>query len=369
MMTKSFKHLLLSVSIATLASLFTAHAAPEADTQELHDAGSSTENWLIVGGTRGVSHALVTELTNQDIPCTLFVFDAAKARRYFGDKDTVTIVEGKVAQDQEGLVAAADGASHIFMGQSFPYNIWEQSIRRSITNCLAAAKASGARFIYPGRVYPKGLQTPITEETPSEPVSDCKQGAVLKEIESMIEIAALQGDCTADIVRHSYPYGPAVGEGMLDTNFREIPRNQKRSWWQSTQKFEWIAATDIPVQLSYTPDLARFIIEYAHRDDQSAFSVINFAGHTFESVDQFGAAFCELAGQEYEASPYSHAMLTIAATMGRPEAKRGNDIFYSFENSILLDDAKMRADFPHFKMTEPSVAQYQTLKWYQEQYD
>jgi nucleoside-diphosphate-sugar epimerase len=329
---------------------------------------TNSEHWLVIGGTRGVAHALVSELAHQNISCTVFVRDAAKARRYFGDKETVSIVEGEVATDAEGLIEVAHDTSHIFMGQSFPYSIWEKSLRSSIDNCLAAAQDSGAQFIYPGRIYPKGLQTPITEATPNEPLGDCKQGAVLKEIEAAIEQATLDGKCRARIVRHAYPYGPAVGDGMLEKNFREIPQNTKRSWWQTRQKFEWIGTTEVPVQLAYTPDLARFIVEYAHHESNEAFSVINFAGHTFESMDEFGKGFCELADEEYQADPYSHAMLTIAATMGRPEAKRGNDIFYSFENSILLDDAKMHALFPQFKMTEPTVAQYQTLKWYQEQY-
>ena len=357
-------------TILSLSFCLSALGATLATANTDKDTTSKAEHWCVVGGSRGVAHALVTELDKQNIPCTVLVRDTKKVTRYFGTSKNVHIVKGAITSSSAAdLIAASEDATHIFMGQTFPFKIWEKSIRQGVANCLQAAKANDALFVYPGRIYKYGMQTPISETTKAIPADGCTQGAVLREVENSIEQATLDGDVNACTVRHPYPWGAALGDGMLDKNFALIPNNKRRSWWESTRKFEWIGSTKIPVQLCYTPDLARFIIEYSRTRTSAAtsYDTINFAGHTFASMDVFGKQFCELAEEEYRASELSKFWLQGGGMLVDAEAKRGADIYYSFDNSILLDDAKMRELFPDFKHTELATAHYQTLSWYQEQ--
>jgi len=321
--------------------------------------------WLILGGTRGVGFALATELKSRKIPFSLFVRNARKAHKLFEDHPLITIIKGEVTKDKTAIEQAAQHVKYIVLAQSLPYNNeWEKNTRQTLHNALFAAQKSGAMLIYPGRVYKYGLTTPITEETESNPNSH--QGHVLNQIETDLMEAAYHGVCKVRIIRHSYPYGCENGDGLLDKNFAGIVTNKTKGWWQSHQKFEWIGRTDIPVQFTYTHDLARFIITYSTYRPTDAFDMINFAGHTFASLNSFGKAFCEQAEEPYEPSVHSKSKLAAASIL-RPEARRAKDIYDFFENSILLDDSKMRRLFPSFVLTDSGSALYAVLKWYQQQ--
>lgn len=351
------------LSVLLFATITTVYTASENDPIALTPP---SQHWLVLGGTRGVAHALVAALAHNNIPCTVLVREAKKARQYFGANRTVTIVEGDAVADYAALASAGSKATHIFMGQTFPFKVFEQSERAMAEHCIRLATQQNALLIYPGRIYKYGKITPISEDMSATPLRDCKHGMVLKDIEDSLEAATFQKKCRVRIVRHSYPWGKAVGENMVEKNLRGIPKNATLSWWQKRQKFEWIATTQCPIQLSYTPDLADFIIRYAQWSPATWFDTINFAGTTFESMDEFGKAICAYIGEEYESDAHTRMWLELAANTIEPEAARGLDVYYTFETALLLNPAKMERTFPSFKHTDLDTAIADTIQWYQQ---
>ena len=323
----------------------------------------TSDAWCVVGPNRGVGYALTDELGKRNITCRVLSRNTEKTKKLFKSRQTVAVVKGE-ATSTEDLVKVAKGCKYIFLGQSFPYgDNWEKNVHAMVDGAIAASKVTGATIIYPGRTYKYGSLSPLKEESVAQPNSH--QGRVLKAVEEKLMNAANE-KFEARIVRHTYPYGPAVGDGMLEDNFREIPKNKKRSWYQSNADFIWVGKSDISLQLTYTPDLARFIILYVTSLHQTAFDQINYAGHSFASMNEFATLVCKQS-QEDDCEMYLHSEMKLraAATFGTKSAKRALDVMYSFKEPILLDDSKQRNLFEEFEQTSVENAVSSTLRWYQ----
>jgi nucleoside-diphosphate-sugar epimerase len=324
--------------------------------------------WVIVGGTRGAGYALANELCKtNDCSCTLIVRDDKKAQTLFANAtNKPTIIAADVATDLATLTQTATGASYIVIAALLPYAVWADSFQAMIINCIAAAQETNATLIYYGRIQRYGLVNPITETSISAPNSD--QGIILDAMEKLLEECATK----TIIIHHSYPFGPNVGDGLLEKNFTEIPLNKNKSWYQSKQKFEWIGSKTVKLQFTYLPDLAKFTKIVAARvanqrnqestDQQSLCTTINFAGLTVNSIDEFGSAYAAIANVPYELELFSSKMLALASTF-RPEAKRAKDAFYSFTNELLLSADKQQALYP-FELTPLTHALQETYDAY-----
>jgi hypothetical protein len=325
-------------------------------------------SWVILGGNRGAGYALASEiLTHAGDTCTLLVRDAAKTAELFANKDhsNLRIVEADVVKDVTTITRECSDADFIVPTQTFPYKnkIWERSLPQMIDNALDAAQSSGATVIYYGRIYPYAVTRIITETTAQEPEKTfppTKDGAstipttvrVLGEVEQKLEQA--HGVKTI-IIRHSTPFGPHIGDGLLEPSFRGIPKNKNLSWYQSTNTFRWIGSSEtkartLPIQMTYTPDLARFTYTYGtslvHGEKQH--DLINFAGIN-TTLDQFAHAYCAIAESDCAFTIHSSSALSFAS-IADSEAERANSVFYSFENEILLDATHQKEVFP-FELT------------------
>jgi len=315
---------------------------------------SAKQTWCIVGGTRGPGYALAQNLCNDSsVNCTLFVRDAYKARSLFKNtQNRPTIIEGDVTTDTDALTQAATGATYLVVAQSFPYAVWKESYEAMVTHCITAARSTGATLIYFGRIQRYGLINPITED--STPVPNCEQGKVLNDLETLLETCGVP----TYIICHSYPFGPNVGDGLLETNFTELaPAGSKKT-------FDWIASDTVPLQFTFLPDLAAFTrqcVAAIPLTTNPCFR-INFAGITVPSINDFGKAYCDIAQSKYKISLLSKTKLTIGAAF-RPEAKRAKDAFYSFDNEILLSSTLQQQVCP-FNLTSLNDALTITHAYY-----
>lgn len=329
----------------------------------------TVSKWVIVGGTRGAGYALAKELCKTNANgCTLIVRDDQKATALFANEvNKPTIIAADVTTDINAITEAATGASYLVIAALFPYTVWADSFQAMIINCIAAAQATNATIIYYGRIQRYGLVNPITETSIPAPNSD--QGIILDAMEKLLEECATK----TIIIRHSYPFGPNVGDGLLEKNFTEIPLNKNKSWYQSKQKFEWIGSNSVKIQCTYLPDLAKFTTLFAavaaqknqspeNIDQNSLCTSINFAGLTINNIDEFGSTYAAIAKVPYEPELFSSKMLAIAATF-RPEAKRAKDAYYSFTNELLLSDERQKKVCP-FELTPLTQALQETYNAY-----
>ncbi len=294
---------------------------------------ATTTHWLIVGGTRGIGYTLADKLTQKEnVSCTLFVHDGKKAHSLFDTAPYApTIIEGAVS-DLARLREAAAQASYIVIAGSFPYAVWAENFQAMVINCIAIAQETNATLIYYGRTQRYGLVNPITESSIPQPNSE--QGIILDAMQKLLE------ECTTRtiIIQHGYPFGPRVGDGLLEKAFTEIPNNKNKSWFQSKQKFQWIGSNTAPVQFAYLPNLAdatfQIVDDLATRPGHGCIT-INFAGITVENIDEFGRTYAAIAQVPYELELFSHKMLSLMAPF-KSEIKQALDAYDSFTQPSLL---------------------------------
>ena len=154
---------------------------------------ASVSKFLILGGSSNTAHALIKQLSVQQKPCTIFARNTDKVKTLFSQYDTIEYVEGSASEDAELLIATAKGKEYIYLGQDFPYTIWEKCLGRLVDTVIAAATKTGATIIYPGRIYKYGLVEEIFEDT--EPQPNSHQGEVLEKIENQLINAAIEKKC------------------------------------------------------------------------------------------------------------------------------------------------------------------------------
>ena len=80
------------------------------------------------------------------------------------------------------------------------------------------------------------------------------------------------------------------------------------------------------------------------------------------NIDEMGKAYAELAREPYKKNLYSRSSLSLAAAANQ-NAKRAKDIYYSFENEVMLDDTARRGLFT-FTLTSLDQSLLETYQWY-----
>ena len=344
-------------SIKYLALIFWSTSAVISATPDA-SALPTTPLWCVVGGSRNTGYAMAHNLCNDSSArCRLFVYDKKKIEKMFASTpNKPEIIEGDVTKEEQlpDLIKAAQGASYLVIAQVFPYAVWEKSYLAMVAHCIAAAKATGARLVYFGRTQRYGLVSPIVEDSLAKPNS--VQGTVLDEAEKLIANAGV----ASIVIRHSYPFGPNVGDGLLEKNFSTIAAHKKKP----KQKFEWIASKTTKLQFTFLPDLAAFTRMVADQTKAAQSVVVHFAGITLDSIETLGSKYCALAGSICQCDLLMRGKLSLATVINK-EAKRALDAYYSFENEILLDSSYQEKEFP-FPLTSLDEALQKTYTFYAE---
>lgn len=313
--------------------------------------------WFIVGGVQNYAYALINHLQENNVPCKVFVPQRQKkeALYYFGKSDLVTLTFGCPVADKHYLLAHAKGAKYLFFDVEFAtFRTWKKHIEKSMHNCIEAAEQTGATLFYPGRIYPFGTsQSTITQATPYAPTSD--QGRAMHRMEEALQRASARKRCRVHVVRTSFLYGPNVIDNLTSTSFYDIPDDGT---------FTWLFRTDLPYQFVSSIDVAALVHRLTQEEHERWYTVTPFAGHTYDSVESFGRQICNCSNKPYTpyiVGPWKLSLVCLAA----PNARRGKDIAYSFEQSILIDDTTTYKKLPDFAPLPPRTSLTTTLAWFQ----
>jgi uncharacterized protein YbjT (DUF2867 family) len=112
---------------------------------------SETKLALVTGATGGVGGEVAAALLRHGWRVRGLARDPDRARR--GGPKGVAWVAGDAMRQAE-VVAAAHGAAVVLHGANPPgYRNWRGLAIPILRNAIAAARAAGARLIYPGSVY------------------------------------------------------------------------------------------------------------------------------------------------------------------------------------------------------------------------
>jgi len=181
-----------------------------------------------------------------------------------------------VAGDAMGaadVIAAAVGAAVIFHGANPPgYRNWRGLAIPMLGNAIAAARASGARLIFPGNVYNFGPDAGplVGEAAPQHPLT--RKGAIRVEMERML--AAADG-VRVLVVRAGDFFGPRLPQGW----FKDVMVKQGAALRSVTYPGE----PEIGHAWAYLPDLAEAIVRLAEIEASlPSHDSVHFGGHWLE---------------------------------------------------------------------------------------
>jgi len=179
------------------------------------------------------------------------------------------------AMEATGVAAAAEGARFIVHGANPPmYRNWPKLVLPMLENTIAAARASGARILFPGTVYnfPPDAPMVLRENTPQRATT--RKGAIRIEMERRLEEAQATG-VRSLILRAGDFFGPHITGNSW---FRQLVKPGR-----PVRTITYPGPPDIGHSWAYLPDIGETMALLAERDARLAgFEVVHFGGHWFE---------------------------------------------------------------------------------------
>ncbi|WP_372781017.1 NAD(P)H-binding protein [Phenylobacterium sp.] len=286
---------------------------------------------LVIGATGGIGGAVADRLVAGGWRVRALHRDPETARKTSG-RPGLDWVKGD-AMVEADVVAAAKGASLLVHGANPPgYRNWAGLQLPMLNASIAAARAAGARLVFPGTVYnygPDAFPT-LTEASPQNPLT--RKGAIRVRMEEALKVASEDG-LRVLIVRAGDFFGPRPGNNWLSQGLLKPGRP--------------IAALTYPGPMSvahcwaYLPDLAETMVRLAEREDLAGFEVFHMRGQTLTG-DELVAALEAVAGRRLPVSrlPWFaiRAMAPFNETMREMLEMR-----YLWESPVLLDNSKLTA--------------------------
>ncbi|MCJ8165770.1 NAD-dependent epimerase/dehydratase family protein [Pontibacter sp. E15-1] len=309
--------------------------------------------FLILGGTGSIGYAFAQELLRQHEPVTLLVRNRQKAEKLFGSHPTLQLVTGD-AQDAALLRKLGATATHIFHGINYPYAQWKGHMEAVTQNILEAAEQNKATVLFPGNIYNFGLATPITEDTPAVPTT--RKGAIRERLEQMLRQAAEAGKCRVINLRMPDFWGPNVMNEGIAPIFTGALRGKP---------MPWLYRNDIPHQLVYTPDAARVFYELVKLQPAAPYALYNFAGEVVPSIKAWQTQIAKEAGTAPKHKLFPGWLFTLMGLFS-PNMREITEMGYLWDNTLLLNDDKLRHTLPRLPHTPMPQAIQETLAWHKQ---
>lgn len=284
---------------------------------------------LVIGATGGIGGATAERLIATGWRVRAMHRDPDIARQSRPELDWV---RGD-AMVEADVVAAAPGAALIVHGANPPgYKNWAGLQLPMLANTVAAAKATGARIVFPGTVYNYGPDAfPLIDEgAPQHPMT--RKGAIRVRMETMLRTAAAEG-VKVLIVRAGDFFGPKPGANWLSQGIVKPGKP--------------IKAVTYPGPLSvahcwgYLPDVAETMVRLAMLPDLGDFETFHMRGQTLTG-DAMVAAL--EAAAEHAISVSRLPWLALRAVAPFNETMREMfEMKYLWDRPVLLDNARLVA--------------------------
>lgn len=250
---------------------------------------------LVVGATGGVGGAVARVLVGRGWTIRGLSRNPATAARKPGGEG-IDWIQGD-AMNAGDVIAAAKGAEVIFHGANPPgYRNWQGLALPMLESTIAAAKAVGARIVFPGTVYNFGpdARPLVNENSPQQPTT--RKGKIRVAMEQRLRETAAAGTPVL-IVRAGDFFGPYAGNNWFAAGIVKPGK--------SVTSIAYPGRRDVGHDWAYLPDLAETMVQLIERADELAsFETFHFRGHYFErGVDMAKG---------------------VASAIGRPETKIRN---------------------------------------------
>ena len=230
------------------------------------------------------------------------------------------------------VLAAAAGVDVIVHAVNPPgYRNWKGLAMPMLESSIAAAKASGARILFPGTVYNFGLDVfpTVTERSPQNPTT--RKGAIRVAMERRLSEASREGVRTL-VVRA----GDFFGSGAGNSWFAQIAAPGA-----PLRKVVYPGRPDVGHSWAYLPDLAETMAQLLEREAElSPFEVFHFEGHWLERGIAMAEAVRAASGRDLPIRRFPW----IAALLASPFVellRELREMRYLWEQPLRLDNAKL----------------------------
>ncbi len=233
---------------------------------------TSNRTALVIGATGGIGGEVARTLAARGWTVRGLARDIEAARgRWRGP--AIAWVKGD-AMNADDVIAAAAGAAVIVHGANPPgYRNWAGLAMPMLASTIAAARASGARIVFPGTVYnygPDALPL-VTETAPQNPLT--RKGRIRVQMEEALRAASLDS-VKVLIVRAGDFFGPSVGNSWFGQGIVKPGKPVTAITYPGTP--------DIGHAFAYLPDLAETFVRLIERADELPdFAPFHFRGHYF----------------------------------------------------------------------------------------
>lgn len=290
---------------------------------------------LVIGATGNIGGALSQALLKRGWRIRALTRDPAAARAKSSLAGAVEWVAGD-AMNPADVVGAAKGVAIIVHGAHPPgYRDWEKLSPPMLESTIAAARASGARIVFPGTIYNYGPDAfPLLAETsPQHPTT--RKGKVRVALEQRLEQAAASG-VRSLIVRAGDFFGPRTDQNWLAGGMVK-PGKPLRSVNDPGQP-------GIGHAWAYLPDLAETMARLIEREDElPAFERFHFGGHWMDDGREMAETIARVAGDpRVKVRKFPWWAMTLAAPFVTL-AYELREMRYLWAEPLRLDNAKLVA--------------------------
>jgi nucleoside-diphosphate-sugar epimerase len=283
---------------------------------------------LVIGATGGIGGAVAARLLAGGWRVRALHRDPEAARRNSG-RGGLEWVKGD-AMVEGDVVAAARGAQLIVHGANPPgYRNWAGLAVPMLANSVAAAKATGARILFPGNVYNFGPDAwPVTaENAPQTPLT--RKGR----IRARMETALAQSGAKVLIVRAGDFFGPTPGGNWLAQGLVKAGR--------PIAAVTYPGPLDRPHAWAWLPDLAESMVRLAERDDLAQVEVFHHRGHVLTGAELI-AALQAVAGRGLAVQKFPWFALAALAPFNEM-FREMLEMRYLWDEALALDNRRLIA--------------------------
>ena len=284
---------------------------------------------LVIGATGGIGGAVAERLVAEGWWVRAMNRNPETARL---GREAFEWVKGDAMVEAE-VVAASEGASLIVHGANPPaYRNWAGLQMPMIRATIAAARASGARIVFPGTVYNYGPDAfpSIDEARAQTPVT--RKGAIRVQMEQALREASAQG-VKVLIVRAGDFFGPKPGANWLSQGLVKPGK--------PVSAISYPGPLAVPHCWGYLPDVAETMVKLAMRGDLADFEMFHMRGQTLTG-EELAAALSQAAGRKLAVSRLPWIAIKAMAPFNET-MREMLEMRYLWDRPVLLDNGKLVA--------------------------
>lgn len=307
---------------------------------------------LVLGATGSMGFAYVNELLANRVPVTALVRNVKKAQQLFGNNDLLELVEGDV-NDFSLLQRSAKGKKVIFYSINYPYQQWTTRMMPTTDLVIKVAQENGATILFPGNIYAFGdFPEPIKED--SIPLLTTEKGKLRWRVIHQLELGTQQGKCKVIVLRLPDFYGPNVTNGLIKPIFGNASKGKP---------IEWLLRSDVAHQFVYTADAAKVFRRLEQETELPNMTTYNLAGITVPSINALAEIIDQVANNSAKVKVTPKWLLNIVGIF-LPVVKELKENYYQFENTVVLNDDKLRTLYQDLTLTPLEESITVTTDWF-----